>query len=246
MAEIILINDQDQEETLPGVNEIVCRSSTGDIKFSSSAEGITRSLIDRSISGKYINDSIDKIGDYSFAGCTNLTEVEFKNVITVGQTAFNGCTKLEKASFPNATTLGRSCFLNCTGLVDIEAPKLDWIPEYFAEGCKALTKVVFPLCESLANYSFRACIKLKELDFESLTNISYSVFNGCMSLETLIIRTSEVCKLKSSSSFDSTPIATHTTAGFIYVPDNLVDSYKVSTNWKTFATKIKPLSELPT
>lgn len=224
MANIILYNDQDQEETLSGVEKLVTRGPDGDVEFSSSAEGITRSLIDRSISGKYIDDSIDKIGDYSFAECINLTEVEFENVITVGRVAFYGCTKLEKVSFPNATTLGVSCFSDC----------------------EAFTKVIFPLCESLPNYSFQNCTKLKELDFESLANIGRFVFYECMSLETLIIRTSEVCKLENSNSFKDTPIATHTTAGFIYVPDNLVDSYKVSTNWKTFATKIKPLSEIPT
>ena len=30
----------------------------------------------------------------------------------------------------------------------------------------------------------------------------------------------------------------------IYVPDNLVNSYKTATNWSTLADKIKPRSEL--
>ena len=33
-------------------------------------------------------------------------------------------------------------------------------------------------------------------------------------------------------------------SGVIYVPDNLVDSWKSATNWSNFANKIKGLSEL--
>ena len=31
---------------------------------------------------------------------------------------------------------------------------------------------------------------------------------------------------------------------YIYVPDNLVDGFKIATNWSTYATQIKPISEL--
>lgn len=31
--------------------------------------------------------------------------------------------------------------------------------------------------------------------------------------------------------------------GYIYVPDALVDSYKAATNWSTYASQIRPLSE---
>ena len=33
--------------------------------------------------------------------------------------------------------------------------------------------------------------------------------------------------------------------GYIYVPDDLVDQYKVATNWATYASQIKGLSEIP-
>ena len=33
--------------------------------------------------------------------------------------------------------------------------------------------------------------------------------------------------------------------GYIYVPDTMVDEYKKSTNWSTYASQIKGLSELP-
>jgi hypothetical protein len=43
--------------------------------------------------------------------------------------------------------------------------------------------------------------------------------------------------------FSSSAIANGT--GFVYVPDNLVEKYKTATNWSTYASQIKPMSELP-
>ena len=33
--------------------------------------------------------------------------------------------------------------------------------------------------------------------------------------------------------------------GYIYVPDDMVDTLKADSIWSTYATQIKPLSELP-
>ena len=40
----------------------------------------------------------------------------------------------------------------------------------------------------------------------------------------------------------STPIANGT--GYVYVPDDMVDTYKSATNWSTYASQIKGMSEL--
>ena len=68
------------------------------------------------------------------------------------------------------------------------------------------------------------------------------MFYGCSSLTTVVIRnTTKVALLNMGNAFSGTKIASGT--GYIYVPDELVDSYKVATNWVTYANQIKPLSE---
>ena len=67
-------------------------------------------------------------------------------------------------------------------------------------------------------------------------------FNGLTALEKLIIRTPSVCSLANASALARTKIESGT--GYIYVPDNLVDSYKTATNWSAYAAQIKPISEL--
>lgn len=62
-------------------------------------------------------------------------------------------------------------------------------------------------------------------------------------IKTLVLRASSVCSLGSIDILKNSLIANG--EGYIYVPGNLVNSYKTATNWSTYANQIKPLSELP-
>ena len=88
-------------------------------------------------------------------------------------------------------------------------------------------------------YVFSGCKKLTKLEFNN-TNISTNTFQNS-GLTTLVLRNSNVATLRNITAFSGTPIASGT--GYIYVPDELVESYKVATNWSTYASQIKPLSE---
>lgn len=110
--------------------------------------------------------------------------------------------------------------------------------------CKKLKTATFTKATTFYGYTFYECTSLSKLDFNRIDQIRDNVFNGCTALKTLIIRSSSVCTLMYTNSFTNTPIATSTTEGFIYVPDDLVDSYKSATNWSTYASKIKPISDL--
>ena len=82
------------------------------------------------------------------------------------------------------------------------------------------------------------------LDFSaSLDTIGYGGLKDAKQLHTLIIRTPAVCKMSFADNFANTPIASG--EGYVYVPDELVEQYKVATNWTTYANQIKPISELP-
>lgn len=68
-----------------------------------------------------------------------------------------------------------------------------------------------------------------------------SIFKSCTSLIAVILRAPVVATMSDKYTFQNTPIASGT--GYIYVPDELVDSYKNATNWTVYADQIKPLSE---
>ena len=62
----------------------------------------------------------------------------------------------------------------------------------------------------------------------------------CPKLSTVIILTNQIIP-REDMVFYGTPILNNT--GYIYVPDSLVNSYKSTSDWPTYA--IKPISELP-
>lgn len=144
--------------------------------------------------------------------------------------AFSYCRSLVSASFPNATG-------------DLKSGTFS--------SCKLLKSVILPKIQRCDFQVFMSDSLLQKVDFGSLTILPYrtsgnATFYGCTSLKTLIIRTSSVCTLMSSAhGIGGTLIGTSETEGFIYVPDELVEDYKVATNWSVYANKIKGLSELP-
>lgn len=105
-----------------------------------------------------------------------------------------------------------------------------------------LKKIKLGGLTTLSGYAISSCSALHTIDFEKLTKMNGVSLNGLTALHTFIIRTPSVCSLANASSFARTKIEEGT--GYIYVPDNLIDSYKSATNWSTYANQIKGLSEL--
>ena len=67
----------------------------------------------------------EKILDYTFASCSNLTTVTLPNTVTtIGKGAFSHCTKLTNFILPNTvTTIEQYAFSSCTNLKKIEFSK---------------------------------------------------------------------------------------------------------------------------
>ena len=73
-------------------------------------------------------------------------------------------------------------------------------------------------------------------------SIASNSFKKNTTLSTFVILNKDaVVTMESTTCFDETAIANGT--GSIYVPDALVEQYKVATNWAIYADQIKPLSE---
>lgn len=68
-----------------------------------------------------IPDSVTKISNSAFAGCTKITGVTIpEDVTTIGDAAFEGCTGLTTVTLPAAlTSLGDGVFQGCTGLTSL-------------------------------------------------------------------------------------------------------------------------------
>ena len=116
------------------------------------------------------------------------------------------------------------------------------INSYAFSGCTSLTSIDLPVCTNINSYAFNRCTSLTSIDLPVCTSIGSSAFNRCTKLTSIkLANTSKICTLSDSNAFNNTPIANK--AGYIYVPDELVEQYKKSTNWSVYASQIKPLSE---
>lgn len=143
------------------------------------SDELVNSLIDRTISGEYVNNTVTVIGVYGLAGCTKLTSVVLPAVRTTEGNSMTGCSEITKADFSNLRTIRYSTF-----------------------------------------------------------------YNNNKKLIALIIRRHAVTTLDNTTNvFKNTPIASGT--GYIYVPSDMVSSYKSATNWSTYADQIRAIEDYP-
>ena len=80
--------------------------------------------------------------------------------------------------------------------------------------------------------------ELTEIRFDGTAVGDGHPFYTNRNVTALIMTASSVATINYSTEFDKC-----TSLVGIYVPDDLVDSYKTATNWVTYADKIKPMSE---
>lgn len=173
----------------------------------------------------------------------SFTEIK-STAVTVRPYVAYTCTNLISADFPFAKHIGQYAFYKCSNLNTVNFPELASIDMQSFNGCKNLKTVFFPALTTINTNTFRDCGGLTRVELPSVVSIAGNVFYNCLALVCVILSNTEtVCTLTNVSAFANTPIQSGT--GYIYVPDNLVDSYKAATNWSTYASQIKGLSELP-
>ena len=187
--------------------------------------------------------NVANIGNEAFYECYNLTSAYFPNAVNVNDGAFYNNHNLQHAHFTGATTIGDSVFYNCSNLKRIVMPKVVSVGKYAFEHCNNIESVYMQSVASIDEAAFKFCSKLKSAIFFNLNTINNYSFSDCVELTTIIIdNKSSVCEAYESI-FRNTPIESGT--GYIYVPKELVDSYKSATNWSTYANQIRAIEDYP-
>lgn len=131
---------------------------------------------------------------------------------------------------------------------------------YMFYGCSVLSSPIILNTDNVTNFRFMftGCWNIKTIDLSKYNISEYTnslgMFDGCCSLKRLIIRSFGNYALYNDTFDTCYHITGQTNAeynpngdkdGYIYVPDDMVDTLKADPKWSTYATQIKSLSELP-
>lgn len=149
-----------------------------------------------------------------------LTDLEEDSVPKLRDNACKEKNALTHIKLTGTTTIGQDAFYNCTGLTEIGENDL-------------------PLVESMYNDAFYGCSNLISAYFPSLKSIGNYAFSQCSKLAHLVLAKNSVCNL--TGNLSGTAIGNG--FGAVYVPSNLVDTYKADSNWNKYL--IVPLSSYP-
>ena len=176
-----------------------------------------KAIVERTITA-FEDDQLTEIGDYAFRGCTQLTKITLPNVTDIGEYAFMSCNKLYDISLPSCVNIGYQSFYSCSS--------------------SSFTSLTLPAVETIGNGAFYNCNYLTTIDLPVVKTMGNEVFRQCTRLEKIILRNTDGVVAIGNNLLQNTPNA------IIYVPDALVEDYKIATNWSSYFNRIKGLSEL--
>jgi len=191
-------------------------------------------------------NGITSIGSNAFQSCEKIQLTELPDGITsIGNSAFANCTNLALTKLPsNLTTLGNECFMNCRNITINEIPSgVTQIGTYCFYDTKKITNLTINgTIKTIPRYAFYTS-GLTELIINSpVTTIADNALQHCSNLSKIVFNNITSVPSLGSTSLSGTAIASEN--GYIYVPDILVDSFKSASNWSTYASQIKPISEM--
>ena len=194
-----------------------------------------RAFQDAKLYNLVIPEHVQSIGSMAFNGIKSTT-LEMKCAPSSMGSQIFASSALVSAVIDKKIDITESMFYNCRSLTSVT----------FKEGAESMGKAAFSTCVALEEFAispittigdwpFSGCSKLKRVEFgEGLSSIGKSLFDGANAMESLTIRSATVPSLAAALK-GRTPS--------IYVPANLVDAYKIATNWSTYADNIQAITE---
>ena len=199
----------------------------------------------------YYSTSNDKIGDYTFYGCSVLTSLTLPSGLTeIGEGAFAACSGLTSLTLPSGvTSIGNHAFYACSGLTSITLPSgVTSIGNHAFDGCTGLTSLTLPSgvteigecafqhCSGLTSitlpsgvteigeFAFSACSGLTSITLPSgVTEIGEFAFERCSGLTSIYVYTEKLPKM-GRSVFEDCDAKKCT----VYVPKGTYDDYWLS------------------
>ena len=219
-----------------------------------------------SLTSVIIPSSVNSIGYGAFSNCAALSSIDIPSTVTtIPMSTFYNCSSLGSIDLPaSLITIGQYAFYGCRALTQMAVPNsVTSLGSYVFSGCSSLETVILPSgITSIPQYCFQNCTRLATITLPSaLTTINSNAFAGCRFAENnyMLQLPSSVTSIGSNAFGNlhhlimpsTTPISIESDSfnkkGYtlLYVPDDMVDMYKVRSNWINYAFVIRPISAYP-
>ena len=231
---------REKTETTDGLTLDDMPKAIEGIKGGSDPSELALTIINKQVA-ECVAEDVTTIPDYAFYKFTGLKKLRIPNVVTVGTSAFDSCANIDQIDLPKCTKINNRSFASCGSATIVSLPLITDLPQGGLYGVGVKT-VSIPLVKTLGSQGLRYSKQLERLDFLQLSSITALSLDNT-NLSVLIVRTGSVCSLANTNAFTNTPIAKGT--GYVYVPRNLVDSYKSATNWSSYANQIRAIEDYP-
>lgn len=169
-----------------------------------------------------------------------VTEYSNADVTSAKQEAFRYCSRLKKLDLPNLASVPTSMCYEDGMLAEVNLPAATVIGFTAFNSCTRLSGMLkLPKCITLNRSAFARC-DLHGVDMLGGGYLNPYCFDQNSDFTTLVIRnTTTITQMSTAPSNVFANVANVT----VYVPDNLLESYKKATNWSAIAGQIKALSE---
>lgn len=146
---------------------------------------------------------------------SGLESFDLTGIVTIEGNAFRN-SKLTSIVIPNSvTSLGNDCFSQCSDLASVT----------IGTGVTSLGRNIFSMCPSLETLVIPSNVKSLERD----------TLERCTSLQWVRLESTTMVSLNNASCFNNTNDC------IIYVPSDLVDSYKADSIWSSLADRIQAI-----
>lgn len=191
-----------------------------------------------------VGDCVTSLGNSTssyapFDGCKKLKYVDVPSTITyIGENAFRYCSGLTAIVIPESVVeIGEQAFRGCSSLSSVVIPSgVTLIKNSTFESCSSMSSVTIPnTVTNIGNGAFYACSGLTSVTIpSSVRGFGDNAFYGCGSLTSITIEGNRVPTVG-----DGAFVATNDCP--IYVPSNMVSSYKSTVAWDTYKHRIQAI-----
>ncbi|MDE6007175.1 MAG: leucine-rich repeat domain-containing protein [Muribaculaceae bacterium] len=139
------------------------------------------------IKSVHLPESILEIGEFAFAGCNNLTYINWPDYITeIPNSCFRDCSSLKQWDFSNITKIGFLAFENCSSFENVVIPSGCYIDLGGLGGYRS-EKLTFEPGPTVLKSGALAGGKFHKLELPEGITLYESVLDECINLRTLII-----------------------------------------------------------